>query len=261
MRMKRIVPSLIAVALVAGCESNPTSPEVNVDAVLSQMSTSGISGFTAVAATASGSGVVAPSVNAPSSTASCPYNTATSFFVCAPVTNNGVTVSRSFQLRDATGAPLSTPNPLLLASVRSIIDVSGTITPANGSQVTTEITRHEDATLTGIMSTNRVLNANSTQRLAFTGSSFSFVSNDTSATTDLQLPATAAQKYPLGGTITTSRTYTSSGITTSTYKQHEEITFDGTSVMTIKITGGVTATFTTTCKINLATPGVAPVCT
>jgi hypothetical protein len=145
--------------------------------------------------------------------------------------------------------------------VRSIIDVSGTIAPSNGNQVTTEITRHEDATLSGIMSTSRVLNGSSTQRLAFTGQSFSFVSNDTSSTTNLQLPATAAQKYPLGGTIVTDRTVTSSGIATTTHHQHEEISFDGSSIMTVKLTVGTTSTVSTTCKVNLATPGVAPVCT
>lgn len=262
MRLIRVLPSMVVAMILGGCESSNTEPVVSIDAVLAQMSSSGIAGFSATAGASTGmNGLAAPSMPGGGSSSSCSYNTGTTFFVCAPFTANGLTITRSFQLRDASGAALSTPNPLLLASVRSIIDVTGTIAPSNGNQITTEITRHEDATLSGIMSANRVLNGNSTQRLAFTGQSFTFVSNDTSATTNLQLPATVAQKYPLGGTIVTDRTVTSSGVTATTHHQHEEISFDGSSIMTVKITIGTSSTVSTTCKVNLASPATPPVCT
>jgi hypothetical protein len=259
MRYFRALPAAAAVILLAGCDSNPTTPTVDVDAALSQMSSNGIATYSGAAASASTSGLgslASPSVPA-ANAANCPYNTSTEFFVCDPITSSGVTFSRSFQLLDAQGVSLSTANPLLVASIRSVIDIDGTVTPPNGAQLTTEITRHEDATLSGIQSTSRVLNGSATQRLAMTGSSFSFVSNDTSATADLLLPSTPQQKYPLGGTITTNRTISTSGVAATSLHQSEEISFDGTSVMTVKIMHGTEAR---TCLVNLATPGVAPSC-
>jgi hypothetical protein len=259
MRLSRLIPALATAALVAGCDSNPTSPTVDVEATLTQMSSGGIATYSGAAASASTSGgmMTSPSIPA-ANTSNCPYNPATSFFVCAPVTSNGVSFSRSFQLLDSQGKPLSTPSPLLVAAIRSVIDLDGTITPPQGSQsVTTQITRHEDATLSGIQSASRTLNGNATQRLAMSGSGFAFTSNDTSATANLLLPSSPDQRYPLGGTITTNRTVTTSGVTTTSVHQSEEIAFDGTSIMTVKITVGANVR---TCKVNLATPGVAPTC-
>lgn len=260
MRPSRILSATLALIVAAGCDSNPTTPEVNVDAMLTQMSGGGIATYSQAATSASsaGMGMTASPTLPTASASSCPYNATTKFFVCTPVTSNGITFSRSFQLLDASGVALSTPAPLALASIRSVVDVEGTVTPASGSQLmTTQITRHEDATLSGIQSASRVLNGSSTQRLSMTGSSFGFVSNDTSTTTNLQLPSSPDQRYPLGGKIVTNRTVTTSGATTASFHQQEEITFDGTSVMTVKITQG---TSIRTCKVNLATPGVAPTC-
>lgn len=260
MRILRILPVLVLGAVVSSCESDPTTPQVNVDEILTQMSTGGISTYSTAAPTSAGIGVTPVALPAGGSASACPYSATSQFFVCAPVSSQGLTFSRSFQLIDATGAPLAEPNPLLVASVRSVIDLDGTTTTPAPNAATIQITRHEDATLSGIQSANRVLNGNATQRTVFTGSAFAFTSNDTSATSNLQLPASPDQKYPLGGTITTDRTVSLSSIATSSHHEHTEISFDGSSVMTVKIVVGTTNAITMTCKVNLATPGVAPTC-
>jgi hypothetical protein len=261
MRIRKILPLLVVAALVSSCDSSPTTPEVNVDQLLSQMSTGGISTYSTAAPTSSGASVASLSVPPGRAASDCSYNGATKFFVCAPVTANGLTLARSFQLLDASGSPLAEANPLLVASIRSVIDLDGTTTTPAPNAATIQVTRHEDATLSGIQSASRVLNGNATQRTVFTGSAFAFTSNDTSATSNLQLPASPDQKYPLGGTITTDRTVSLSSVTTSSHHEHTEISFDGSSIMTVKIVVGTTSSVTMTCKVNLATPGVAPTCT
>lgn len=253
MRTSRLPLAFATAALIAGCGSDTTEPQVDVDAALSQMATSGI-GTYATAAAGAGVNVTIPAANA----ASCPYDASTKFFVCAPVTANGMTFSRQFQLLDATGAPLATPNPLTVASIRSVTDIEGTMSQTTPSPVTIQMDRHEDATLSGIQSTNRVLNGTSTQQMTLTSSSTSLSSNETGTTTNLQLPSSPDQKYPLGGTITATGTLTLSSITTSTQQYSREISFDGTSIMTVKMTSG---SVTSTCKVNLAAPNSAPSCT
>jgi hypothetical protein len=256
MRLHRVVFAALA-ALLAGCESGtPVEPEVNVDSVLDQMAASGISSWSTASANSAGGPVAVP-VPAGGTAASCPYNASTKFFVCAPVSSNGMTFSRQFQLLDATGTPLSAPNPLMVAAIRSVIDLEGTVTQGATTQTTIQVDRHEDATLSGIQSTKRVLNGASTQMLTVTGSSFGFTSNEVSSTTNLQLPSSPEQKYPLGGNIVTDATITSSGVATSTIQQKREISFDGTSLMTVKITTG---TAVVTCTVNMAAPGTPPTC-
>lgn len=255
MRSFRYAPALVVAALVAACDSEPTTPTVNVDAALQQMASGGISTYT-TAATGSITGANNVAVPAGGGAASCAYSAGTGFFSCAPVTAGGITFSRQFQLLDASGAPLSEPNPLLIASIRSVIDVEGTHTTTGVNATTVQIDRHEDATLSGIQSTNRVLNSTATQQVTLTGSSFSISTNETSTTTNLLLPSTPDKKYPLGGTIVTNGTLTGSGVTTSTQQYQSELSFDGTSIMTVKLTVGSSVV---TCKVNLA-PGAQPGC-
>ena len=257
MRSIRLAPALVLAALVAGCDSNPTDPIVDVDATLDQLATGGISSYTTTAAGAMSGGATVP-IPAGGSSSSCAYNADTKFFVCAPLTANGLTFSRQYQLLDASGVPLATPNALLVASIRSITDLEGTTTVSGASQGSVTIDRHEDATLSGIQSATRVLNGTATQAVSFASSSFSVSSDENSVTTNLLLPSSTQQKYPLGGSIVTTGSMTTSGVTVSTQAYQREILFDGTSIMTIKLTMGGT---TTTCKINLASsPGAQATC-
>jgi hypothetical protein len=255
MRVLRLLPALALVALSACGSDEPTSPSVDVDATLTQMATGGISAYATAAASASVGGVAVP-VPA-SSAASCPYDATSKFFVCAPVTANGMTFSRKFQLLDASGNALSTANPLTVASVRSVVDMEGTMTQGAPNPATIQLDRHEDATLSGIRTANRVMNGTAEQQMTVTTAGFALSSTETSVTSNLQLPSSPEQKYPLGGTITATGSTTLSSITTSTQQYSREISFDGSSIMTVKMTVGGS---TSTCKVNLASPGSTPTC-
>jgi hypothetical protein len=255
MRALRLLPALALAALSACDSSEPVGPTADVDAALTLMATGGISSYTTAAAAASVGGATVPVPAA--SAASCPYDATTKFFVCAPVAANGMTFSRKFQLLDASGSPLATANALSVASIRSVVDLEGTITQGAPNPATIQLDRHEDATLTGIQSASRLLNGTSTQQMTLTSSGFSLSSNETGSTSNLQLPSNPDQKYPLGGTITATGSMTLASVTTSTQQYSREISFDGSSIMTVKMTASGS---TTTCKVNLASPGATPTC-
>ena len=257
MRVSRLSSALVLSLLVAGCESSDTtSPQVDVDAALAQMASGGISSYTTAAVEANAGASVALPAAPGASTASCGYDSGSSFFVCTPVTSNGITFSRQFQLLDATGAPMTTANPLAVAAIRSVIDVEGMTPPSGANQATLHIDRHEDATLSGIQSASRVLDGSSTQQLAITTTNATVTSNEANVTTNLQLPSLPSQKYPLGGKITTNGSLTVTGNTPFAQEYQREISFNGTSIMTVKMTSGNT---TVTCAIDLAKTA-APSC-
>lgn len=245
----RSVTALALIAVFAGCESgDPVTPQVDVDAALSDL---------AKGAAAYGDFGMGASLPSPATHASdCAFDAPSGFFKCAPVNANGIAFSRQFQLLDASGASLSSVNPLLVASIRSVTDVNGTIAPAGAEQVAIEIRRHDDATLSGVQSPNRVLNGTATQQLVASAEGTSLTLNDTTVTTQLQLPSTPQQKYPLGGKVVSSGAIHTPG--TATEKYRIELSFDGTSIVTIKYAIGTEAF---TCKVNMASPNSEPVCT
>lgn len=259
MRHLRIL-SLLAAAMVTGCESDPTEPRLDatVDAVLSQMASNGIASYATTGAVSVRPDAPRHIVPADGSSASCAYDSVTTFFVCPTVATGSITISRSFQLLGTTGAPLSTSDPSRLAAIRSIVDASGSSSIGSGnSQITSEFTRHDDATVSGLLSGSRLLNGKSILHTSSTGFNNTMVTKDTSITTGLILPTSATPKYPLGGTIVTQGTAVQSGFANITAHHRTEIVFDGTNVMTVRFTSGTTAK---TCKVDLAAPGVAPVC-
>jgi hypothetical protein len=191
---------------------------------------------------------------------SCSYTPAAERFDCTPVTVNGLTITRSYQLLDAAGKPLSTPDPMTIAAIRTITDAKGTLAPPPGAPPSTiMIDRHEDATMSGLRTAHHVINGTATQKLDFTIPTGTTSIHETSTTSDLRLPEpTAASKWPLGGTISSDRTMTIvvTGGSNITIVSKDVITFDGTSVMTFTHTQGGT---TTTCKLDLAKT-LGPVC-
>jgi len=245
---------LVAVALASSCTSTDvTTPTVDVNALVDQ---TGVASYTAAALSASVPGVAATVPVPSSSTSSCTYSATNQRFGCAPVTVNGLTITRSYALLDAAGHPLSVPNPTALAAIHSITDLQGTLA-GTGTAGTMTIVRHEDATLSDLLATTHLLNGTATQKLDFAATGLTFSSNETSTTANLRLPApTATAHWPLGGTITTDRTMTVSGVSAAT-TSHEVLSFDGTTVMTLTRTSG---TVTTTCKFDLSKPTVLPVC-
>ena len=245
----RYLSTLALVALFAACDSgDPVTPQVDIDAALSEIATSGVT----YGSFGMGSTVPLPSA----SSASCAFDAPTGYFKCPPVTSNGITFGRQFQLLDASGAPLSTISPATVASIRSVTDVEGTLAPTTQVPITIQIQRHDDATLAGVQSTTRMLNGLATQKVTVSGDGAAIILHDTTTTTQLKLPSTPQQHYPLGGTIVSSGAIYDDGAAAETYRI--EMIFDGTSVLTVKSTVGGE---TWTCKVNMANPNADPVCT
>jgi hypothetical protein len=248
MRLRHF-PSLALIAAFAACDSSdPVAPQVDIDAALSEIATGAVSfGSFGMA-----SAVPMPAANS----ASCAFDAPSGFFKCPAVSTNGITFARQFQLRDASGAPLSTRDPLLVASIRSVTDVDGSVTASAELPVAIQIQRHDDATLSGLQSINRVLDGVATQQVIVSAEGETITLNDTTTTTQLKLPSTPQQKYPLGGTIVSSGAIYDGNAAPEKYRI--EMTFDGTSIVTIKSTFGGE---TWTCQLNLGNPDSEPVCT
>src|SRR4051812_6283563 len=254
MRIRRFLIVMSAAAL-AGCASDVTQPTVNVDDLVAQMSGSGIATYTSAALSASVPGATMALATPTTGKSSCSYNTSSQAFECAPIIANGITVSRSYQLLDASSHPLTSPDPTTIAALRVVTSVVGTFTPQAGSGISSvTIDRHEDATLSGIQTTARVLDGSVNQTITVGSAAGSLTSTETSTTSNLQLPLPSAHdKWPLGGTITTDRTISGSG---GSFASHEVLSFNGTSIMTFTRTA---AGHTTTCLFNMAKTA-APVC-
>jgi hypothetical protein len=248
MRLRHF-PSLALIAALAACDSgDPVAPQVDIDAALTEIATGAVS----FGSFGMGSTVPMPAANS----ASCAFDAPSGYFKCPPVTTNGITFARQFQLRDASGSPLSTRDPLLVASIRSVTDVDGSIAASAELPIAIQIQRHDDATLSGLQSTNRVLDGVATQAVTVSSDQATITVNDTTTTTQLKLPSTPQQKYPLGGTIVSSGAIYDADAVPEKYRI--EITFDGTSIVTVKTTFGGE---TWTCRLNLANADSEPVCT
>jgi hypothetical protein len=254
MRTLRFLPAA-AVVLLAACGSNSTSPSATVDvnALVNQMSTGGGASYSSAALAVSVPGSSTAASVPSSAISSCPYSSADQRFECAPVTTNGLTITRSFALLDASNQPLSTLDPTAVVAIRTITDVKGAL-PASALGTVT-INRHDDETLSGIRTSIHTMNGTSTQQTTIVMNSITYSSNETGTTSNLQLPLpTATSPWPTSGTITTDRTITvTPGLTVTS---HEVLTFDGTSIVTLTRTS---AGSTMTCAIDLS-GRILPVC-
>jgi hypothetical protein len=183
-------------------------------------------------------------------TSACPYDAATQRFVCAPVTIDGFTTTRYYQLLDASGNPQSAFNRATTSAFRTVSDVDGSLTETVDDEelgpvsVSMTITGHDDQTLGGFLVGTHVLNGTSSSNLTFDidGEALSLaLVSDTKA---LVLPARGSGKYPVSGSIETQ--VTSQGVGTTI-----TMTFNGTSTVLMTITsGGVT----TSCNVDLEDP-------
>lgn len=186
----------------------------------------------------------------------CSFNSGTSMFVCPSTTINGITFSRSFQLLDAAGSPQSEYSRATTAAVRTVSDVSGRITlTTNGVTTTIDLTSHDDATLSGLLTGVHVLNGNSTGNAAINGAGLNHNIATTSSVTNLELPRHGSgSRYPKSGTVATQAVVTAPGLSSTTTAT---LTFNGSSTATLVVTAlGITRT----CQIDLSENHAAPVC-
>jgi hypothetical protein len=183
----------------------------------------------------------------------CPYNSGDKRFVCPDTTVSGITLSRSYQLLDATGAAQSVWGTNVVA-IRSVTDAAGTF-PDPSPWSSTHMTRRDEYTLSGLGSDTRTLTGTGTSTVNVSDAVGSGASiTNMTRTTNLTLPPeTGPNTYPTG-TITAAMTVQRVQLTSST----KTVTFDGTPTATMVTVNG---SLTQTCTMNLASPTSALVCT
>jgi hypothetical protein len=242
--------ALAAILTLAGACSDSTGPSdvqpADLSQVLAELQPSSIAPLADQLSAVPLSSVGAP---APSS---CSYDGASKSFICPNVSVTGITVSRSFTLLDASGAPQTAFDKTTTAAVRMKTTFAGTITSGG---TTLAIDQRQDVTVSGLLTGKHTLNGTSLVHMtgSIAGPTAIPVATTISTTiTDLVLPrSSSGSQWPQSGTIAATITDSSaSGIppTTTTVT----IRFNGTSKATVAITvNGVTVTST----VDLANPG------
>ncbi len=238
----RAVVGAACLLAVSCSESTAPTLEADVEEALEQLAS--IDELTGGATTLLG-GVTLPRHAAPGV---CPFNPGTQRFVCPSATAQGITMSRYYQLLDATGAPQPGFNANVTA-IHSVHERDGTITGnAGGLAFTIVIDDEDDLTLSGLQSTTRTLTGTSTTLWTQTTPHETVTYTGTRAT-ELIFPASGG--YPTGTITTQVTSSTSSGLSTAT------ITYNGTSVVTLTAALGAQ---TVNCTMNLATPSAPANC-
>lgn len=252
LRSVRAGSLVLACSIVAACGDSSGPQDVSVDEVLADVSVA--QSFAARGAEVAGiAGVPEPAAMRHDA---CAFNSGTNMFVCPTTTVNGIAFNRSFQFLDASGAPQSAYSRATTAAVRTITDVAGRITSTTGSTTTTiDLTAHQDATLSGLLTGTHVFNANGTGNATITGGGLNHNIATTQTVTNLELPRRDSDNPYPKGTIATSATVTAPGFNSTTTAT---LTFNGTSEATLVIQAlGVTRT----CTLDLSQRHSAPSCT
>lgn len=180
---------------------------------------------------------------------------------CAPVTRNGLTITRILTIKNAAGATQSTIDSTT-NSVRSRVTATGTVTRRDS--VTATVNNSSDQTVTGLAvgSTLRTVdgtaqgseNASGKTR---DGVAFTALRTVGDTTTGLKIPVENGRPtYPSAGTVIRSmKVVMTSGGSTTTSTRREVITFNGTATATLVLTQDGTSK---TCSLPL--PVGRPTC-
>ena len=256
----------LATIAFAGCRSSDsTGPSsgstVDLSALISeiQAGSGGAAGFMA----ANGFPATAAPALVPSL---CLYSASIQGFACPIFTSNGLTISATYFLLDAAGHFQSAPDAATTAAIRTVTDVSGTTKlDQGGTAGTMTLTNHQDMTLSGLLTDTHVLNGTSAMHSDLTltaPGALHMILDESGVTANVTMPKRGSSTpWPLSGTVANDATTTTQGgpqpVVGTT---HSVLTFNGTSTVTIvtTITSG-SASFTTTCKLNLA-GGSTPAC-
>jgi hypothetical protein len=250
-----------AAALVASCSDStaPSGTETpDVAALLSEMSLSSVVGGPAAASVPVAGAFL--DVGPSAGRNACTFSSASGGFTCPAVSINGLTFTRSYWLLDGAGQPQSKPDANT-ASIRTLTTVKGTLTvsrPDGGPTSSVTVDRTEDMTLSAIRTTHRTLNGTATSKTAGTLTTVNGTLDSRSESTErivnLVLPdPRSGKRWPQSGQIIVdaTSTVTPNGQQTFTSTTHTEISYDGTSVVTITLTTGFG---TRTCKIDMTKP-------
>ncbi len=189
----------------------------------------------------------------------CAYSASAGRVVCAPVTRNGLTITRSIGFYDATGKA-QPRRDASTASANTQVTVKGTTTTERG---TFTIDRASSLTVSGLGrdATTHTLNGGergSSSGTVTTADGVVTVSEASAAVTkDVVVPVPVARgSWPLSGTVSRSSTVSISRGSgpVRTIATTEQVSFTGTSDVNVTVTrNGVTRT----CTRDLATHGTS----
>lgn len=242
--LRRAATLALLAAAVSSCSSDsstgPGDGELaGLSEVLSEATPSALEGVSAGMVSSSlvpGAPALGAPMSAPAVVPSrCGYDAPSQSFVCPQVTHNGMTIDRSFILFDAAGNRQSQFSRTTTAAVRTKTRATGTMTSPAGSRTIEHV---DDRTVSGLLSTRRVLNGTSSMKSmgSFTGpASPTPVQLNTAGITTIEnlvLPS-REHRWPGPGTVTT--VTTSSFGTLPPMTSTSRATFDGTRCVTITI--------------------------
>jgi hypothetical protein len=193
---------------------------------------------------------------------SCTFSATSGRVTCPDATRKGLTVSASYAFKDTAGKAQAKFDTLTTNSVNVQVAVKGTITRRDSS--TSTIDESSDRTVAGLApgSTERSVNGTAKGKETTTGTrdsvKFTAVRDVADTTKNLVIPiADGRPTIPKSGTVIRTMTVkiTPAGGTATTKTRREEVTFDGTNVVKVKITQDGT---TKNCTLTL--PGKKLVC-
>ena len=238
---------------MVGCSNDSslgpsTNQAITLSQLLSEMSLPALSG---VASTLSPAAAASAATPVPST---CSYNASSQSFICPTVvTANGLTVTQSYILLEASGKPQSQFDPSTTAAIRTAMSAAGTLTFTGSTSGTLTIAQQQDMTLSGLLTNTHMLNGLSTVHISGAISTGSTTtpgnSTLTMTTTNLVMPPMNgdATAWPTSGTLTEDNT--SGDPRSPAPSTHLIMTFNGTSQVAVVITIG---TKTQQCTIDLA---------
>lgn len=241
-------------AIVVACSSDSflepsTNQAMTLSQLLSEMNLPALSG---VASALSPAPVASAAAPVPST---CSYSASSQSFICPTVvTVNGLTVTQSYTLLDASGQPQSQFDPGTTAAVRTTRSSAGTLTLTGSTSIgSLTIDQQQDMVLSGLLTSTHVLNGMTAMHISgaiSTGTTTTPTNATlTTATANLVLPPMNADvvAWPTSGSITEDVTTVDAGF--PAMSTHLTMTFSGTSQVALVVTIGTT---TQRCTIDLA---------
>lgn len=185
----------------------------------------------------------------------CTFNATTGRVTCPEFTKHDLTINVSFAFKDADGTAQPAFDTTTTNSVNVQTDVSGTKSRDDGA-ITSTVSHTSDRTVSGLAqgSTERTVDGTSQAHESTTGMrddvAFTAVRDASDTTAGLVIPIVDGRPtIPSAGKVirTMVVTITPEGGTAVTKSRREEVTFDGTSTISVKITqDGVTKNCTIT---------------
>src|SRR5215207_343641 len=244
---RRHLCAIVLAAPAVACGGDSTGPGSNEPATLSQA----LAELTIPALAVGGLSLV--DIDTPAASlepTTCPYSAELQSFVCAPISESGITIKQSFTLLSASGAKQSAYDPTTTASVKASTAVAGIFVKPG---ISLAVDGQQEITLSGLVSGPHVLDGWATDVITGTvedGTATHPVSMRVNTSiTDLVLPAHeagSARVWPSSGRITG---YVTGSVGPLPVSQQTVILFRGTSEATVSVSSGILSKI---CRVDLA---------